>query len=357
LANGAYVRAEGIAVAHRRALEQIPGGLSPEVQIRADLLHGRLARARNRIGEALELCRRAEAAARSTGNEMQRAEACTELSLASYRSGDLDACRVWASAGRSAAESCGLGILAARCLEAEARALTDLGRLEEAHRGFEGAALAYDALGDRQGVASSTLGLAWLAWTHGQLDRATRLIREAIPIFEAQGDRSQLGSALSLLGEVHRSGDDLDEAARLYSQALREHRSCGSKIGAGIAQLNLALVHIGFGDWAAARNAIHEVLGSMRGEGADQFANYAELMLLVCDAAESRWEDWGERFAEVRRSVLERGQVHDDLVGLALRCAELASTSGREELAETARAMAHDQLRGLGRADEITHSR
>jgi hypothetical protein len=94
---------------------------------------------------------------------------------------------VWASAGRLAAESCGLGILAARCLEAEARALTDFGQLEEAHRGFEGAALAYDALGDRQGVASSTLGLGWLAWTHGQLDRATRLIREAIPIFEVQG--------------------------------------------------------------------------------------------------------------------------------------------------------------------------
>jgi hypothetical protein len=120
--------------------------------------------------------------------------------------------------------------------------------------------------------------------------------------------------------------------------------------------LNLALVHLECDDWTAARNAIHEVLGSMRGEGADQFANYAELMLLVCDAAESRWEDWAERFAEVQRSVLERGQVHDDLVRLAMRCAELASASGREELAQTARAMAHGQLRGLGRAEEITHS-
>ena len=356
LASGSYVRAEGIAATHRRALSQISGSISPEIQVRADLLHGQLARARNRIGEALELCSRAEVAARSAGMEGRRAEACAELGLASYRAGDLDGCLRWARAGRVAAENCGVGPLAARCLEAEARALTDLGQLDDARRGFESAALAYDALGDRQGVASSSLGLAWLAWTHGQYDRATQLIRGAIPTFQAQGDRSRLGAALSLLGEVHRSRGELSEASRLYSQALREHRSCGSKIGATIAQLNLALVHIGCGDWTAARNAIHEVVGSMRGEGGGQFANYAELMLLVCDAAESRWADWAERFGEVERRVLEGGQVHDDLVGLAMRCAEFASTSGREELAETARAMAHGQLRGLGRDGEISQT-
>ena len=195
--------------------------------------------------------------------------------------------------------------------------------------------------------------LAWLAWTHGQLDRATRLIGGALETFQALDSRSQLGAALSLMGEVHRSRGDLTEAARLYAWALREHRSCGSRVGAGIAQLNLALVRISSGDWAAARNAVHGVLGSMRGEGADQFATYAELMLLVCDAADSRWAGWEQRFAEVRRSVSERGQVHDDLVQLASRCAEIADTSGREQLAATARALAHSQLRGLGRADEI----
>ena len=128
-----------------------------------------------------------------------------------------------------------------------------------------------------------------------------------------------------------------------YRTALDLHDNCGATARAAIAALNLSICLVVAGHTLDAREEVVRRLRTMIGLGHEQHVAAAKLVLLVCDAKESRWTDWLDRFEAVSVALAESGQVHEDLAMLAETACSAADTAQRSDEAAVARRLATEQ--------------
>ncbi|HXT36530.1 MAG TPA: tetratricopeptide repeat protein, partial [Chloroflexota bacterium] len=83
----------------------------------------------------------------------------------------------------------------------------------------------FQGLGDREGMAASTMGLGNVAQCEGRHDRAAALFAECLHLRRALGDQRGIAGALENLGEAVLARGDAGRAASLFEESLTLARS------------------------------------------------------------------------------------------------------------------------------------
>jgi serine/threonine protein kinase len=180
--------------------------------------------------------------------------------------------------------------------------------------------------------------------SRGDGEAALRHGRRAVKLTEDWGSRLVQASARMLVGEVSRSLGRFDEADRAYRAAESLY---GEVLSADIARLNRAQVEVARGRPERALPLVEPLVERFAGNPIARAI--AELCLVVGEADPARAE---ARVAEVVGRVQASGVVHTDVASLAGRGARLWSERGQLGIAVRLAALAHDQFRRSGNAEE-----
>ena len=222
------------------------------------------------------------------------------------------------------------------------------GRPDEAERALRAAARL--AQGEA-GAFEVALLRAKVALGRGEDAQALRHARKAARLAVGWGSDVVQASARMLLGEVARSMKLTDEAERAYQAAEALY---GDTLSARIARLNRAMVAVERGDAeggeALARPMVHGFPGN-------PVAGAAALLCTIPAAAARReLSAVAAALGEVHGRLWSSGSVHRDIASLAAAAAEALAEVGQPELAIRAMALAHDQWRRLGNAEQLARA-
>ena len=229
-----------------------------------------------------------------------------------------------------------------------------LGRAEECYR----LGLAdYEAVGDEEGAAFCSWGIATLARKAGRHDDTVRQLEDARGRFERCGSRWGVALCVNLLGEVARFRRQSEDAERHYREALAGFRAVGSQGDASVVEFNLCLLLVQTGRGAEARDTLDAGLSRAWSTGRMALAVSVLAALLPCDAGAADWEAWDAHLAELERQCARVAIVDVDIAGAAELGAALADEAGETARARRAWEVALSQWEGLGRAEEATKVR
>jgi tetratricopeptide (TPR) repeat protein len=224
-------------------------------------------------------------------------------------------------------------LLLAQARLAEADALVNVGRLEEAQRACEEALGVFAAAGDVRGVARSENVAAVARARAGDMQGAREGFEAALRSFRQIGDQRyiavQLGNVAGVLDEL----GDRPKSRALYEEALRVSNEIGDRSGAARTLSNLGMLHLGAGDLRAARRRYEEALAAFKDLGqkhnvALALSNIGEVLEKQgeLDAARARYEE----SLEISRPIGDQGLVAETLTHLA----SIASKGGDSRAAQ-----------------------
>ncbi len=254
--------------------------------------------------------------------------------------GDPDAARSWIEAERpNLAAACTFGAAhgwhrhAIALAETLFRYLDAGGPVAEAVAVTASGAAAARAVGDRDAQARALTNLGRLHRRQGQLDRAAETYRQALALYAGAGDRAAEAGALRNLGSVHWRQGHYRQAAEHYQQALALYRELGDEGGQADALVRLALVDERLGDEARAAERLQPALDLFAQLG-DRFSEAYVLSLL---ARLRHQPDQLELAAVHLEQSLAVVRQAGDRTGEAYALTDLAAVhAGRGRLAEAA---------------------
>jgi tetratricopeptide (TPR) repeat protein len=330
IAHGELAAAEVVARAASRAVTH------PADVARLALQLARLARLRGRAEESRAHLERLASLPHS--DPELDADAAVEAVLTAYRAGDLD--RVVRDAAAAAEGAQQRPHTQAACLEALARAESDLGHHDEAGRCFEQARALYGTVDDEEGQATCTLGLAMVAVAHGDLQTAAAHAGQAVASLDALGAPIPAATARNIVGEVARRRGDLQTAERAYREAVTRHRAAGSATGERNALLNLGIVLLERGEPAAAAEVVQPVAAALSVDGTHLFLGPARLVLAAEAAHRGDIRAWRTHWTAAQKHLDSTGLVHSDVAVLALHSAVALDAAQADEAAAQARRLA-----------------
>jgi DNA-binding SARP family transcriptional activator/tetratricopeptide (TPR) repeat protein len=271
------------------------------------------------VAEAVTVTAAAAAAARAVGDREAQARALTNLGRLHRRQGQLDraadtyrqALTLYAGAGDRAAE---------------AGALRNLGSVHwrqghyrQAAEHYQQALTLYRELGDAGGQADALVRLGLVDERLGDEARAAERLQPALDLFAQLGDRFSEAYVLSLLARLRHQPDQLELAAVHLEQSLAVVRQAGDRTGEAYALTDLAAVHAGRGRLTEAaghlRQAVvlHRRIGDRASE-AEALNDLGQALRATGDAAEARTQH-GEALALAREigDRYEQARAHDGL--------------------------------------------
>jgi len=193
----------------------------------------------------------------------------------------------------------------ARALLFEGWADDNLGDRQAAIAESEEAKTAYEAVGDRFGVARAVHNLGITAIQQGQLDQAQKYFTQALEIRRPLQDNQGINRALGNLGRISEMRGDLKAAEGYYQQSLSIAREIGDLSATAYALGNLSSLYTSEGQRTKARQYMEESLELSRKIG-DKIAiasNLANLGIYEFDdgnaaAARKDWEEAAATFAD-----------------------------------------------------------
>ena len=184
------------------------------------------------LGDRIELCEQAAAAARESGDRREEGAAVLNLGIACFSQGKLDC----------AIEHYERALAISRELsdrQEEASVLRHLGtvyelqgRMTDAIEHCEQAIVIYREIGDRLGEAKQlgSLGVLFMSLgTPAQMRRAIEPLQQALSISREIGDRGQEALTLGNLGAVYISLGRVRDALQCHEQALSISRETGDR--------------------------------------------------------------------------------------------------------------------------------
>ena len=142
------------------------------------------------------------------------------------------------------------------------------------------AAEAARAIDDRGAEAKALTNLGRIYRRQGQLERAAETYRQALTLYCDLGDRAAEAGALRNLGSVHWRQGQYRQAAEHYQQALTLCRQLGDEAGQADALARLGLVDERLGDVAQAADRLQHALTLFERLG-DSFSEAYVLSLLA----------------------------------------------------------------------------
>jgi predicted ATPase/DNA-binding SARP family transcriptional activator len=167
---------------------------------------------------------------------------------------------------------------------------------------------AWQALGDRRGIASALGNLALALDERGDRAGARTLYEESLEIMRALGDRRGIGIMLNNLGVLAHSMSDTDTALAYFEESLVLKRETGDQRGVSVALNNLGLLREDKGDLDAARAMQEESLAIKREIG-DKRGIASSLQNL--GALARRQEDTAEALRLVEESLAIKRELGD----------------------------------------------
>lgn len=218
-------------------------------------------------------------------SDYQRAQACYEESLDSYRAisdrqGEAETLHDLGNVAFRRAEYDRAQDHYERALEigreigdrqGVADCLHSLGNVEHRRGEYDRARASYEEsiairreIGDRHGEANSLTNLGSLAFHQGAYDRARERYEQSRDIQEAIGDRNGEGRNLNNLGNVAFKQGEYDQARAYYEESLEIGRALGDRHGEAKTLANIAFVWKAQGEYGRARAYFEESLALRR---------------------------------------------------------------------------------------------
>nr|BFE74844.1 hypothetical protein GCM10020092_081450 [Actinoplanes digitatis] len=136
------------------------------------------------------------------------------------------------------------------------------------------------AVGDRAAQARALSDLGRLHRRQGRLDEAAETYRQALALYADLGERAAEAVALRNLGSVHWRLGDYRRAADHYQRAWSHHRQLGDEAGQADALVRLGLVDARLGDEAQATERLQAAL-ELSARLGDRFSEAYALSLLA----------------------------------------------------------------------------
>ena len=171
-------------------------------------------------------------------------------------------------------------------------------------------------LGNKAGIAGSTLNLGAAARAQGKYAVAQALLAESLAIFRELGDKEGIAQSLGQLGWVAHAQGDYGAAWVLFEKSLAIFQEQGAK-GAIPWLLNgLGITAHAQGDYGAARALLEESLASFREQGNNRGIAPGLEGLAAVTAAQGR--------AECATRLFGAAEALRDAMGAALPPAERA---------------------------------
>jgi DNA-binding SARP family transcriptional activator len=252
-----------------------------------------------------------------------------------------DAARNWIEAERpNLAAACTFG--AAQGWHRHAIALAETlfryldagGPVAEAVTVTSSAVTAAGAIGDRNAQARALTNLGRLHRRQGRLDRAAETYRQALDLYAGLGDRAAEAGALRNLGSVHWRQGHYRQAAEHYQQAWTRYRDLGDEAGQADAFVRLGLVDERLGDETRAAERLQSALRLFAGLG-DRFSEAYVLSLLARlrhqpEQIERTAAHLEQSLAAVRRAGDRTGEAYalTDLAAVHARSGRLGEAAG-----------------------------
>jgi tetratricopeptide (TPR) repeat protein len=271
------------------------------------------------VAEAVTVTAAAVSAARAVGDRDAQARALSDLGRLHRRQGRLDeAAKVYRQALVLYAD---LGEGAA-----EAVALRNLGSVHWRQGDYRQAAdhyrrawTRYERLGDAAGQADALVRLGLVDARLGDETRATGRLRSALTLFARLGDQFSEAYVLSLLARLSRDPAQLERAAVHLDQSLDVVRQAGDRTAEAYVLTDLAAVQARAGRLAEAaghlRQALllHRRIGDRASE-AEALNDLGQVLREAGDAAEARGQH--EQALVLAREIgdrYEQARAHDGI--------------------------------------------
>ncbi len=228
----------------------------------------------------------------------------------------------------------------------------DRGEVDEAEAAFAAALSGLESQGHGDGfeAAACWQGLATVAHKRGDLEQATDRIEAARKRFERVGARGGVAAAVLLLGEIHRQRGHLPAAASAYEAALNLYGETGDA-NAIFARLNLALVETQRADFETAEARLDAVQHTARRQGRPSLEAVTHVALAVCAAAARDWTAYDEALNCASTLLKACNFVGVDIAWCAGRAGELARAHDQPHRARTALDLSLLQWTSLGRPE------
>ena len=190
------------------------------------------------------------------------------------------------------------------------------------------------ALGDRNAQARALSDLGRLHRRQGRLDEAAETYRQALLLYADLGERAAEAVALRNLGSVHWRLGDYRRAAEHYRRAWSQYRRLGDEAGQADALVRLGLVDARLGDEAQATERLRSAL-ELSARLGDRFSEAYVLSLLA--RLSQQPADLEEAAIHLERSLAAVQQAGDrtaeayaltDLAAVYARGGRLAEAAG-----------------------------
>ncbi|GAA0794692.1 AfsR/SARP family transcriptional regulator [Spirilliplanes yamanashiensis] len=266
------------------------------------------------VAEAVTVTSSAAAAAEAVGDRDAQARALTNLGRLHRRQGRLDraadtyrqALTLYAGLGNRAAEAGALRNLGSVHWR--------LGHYRQAADHYQQALTLYRELGDRAGQADALVRLGLVDERLGDEPRAAERLEPALTLFAELGDRFSEAYVLSLLARLRRRPDELDTSAARLDQSLTQVRQAGDRTGEAYVLTDLAAVHARRGRLTEAAGllrralVLHRRIGDRASE-AEALNDLGQVLRAAGDAADARVEhgealtlagEIGDRYEQAR---------------------------------------------------------
>jgi tetratricopeptide (TPR) repeat protein len=266
------------------------------------------------VAEAVTVTASAVAAARALGDRGAQARALSDLGRLHRRQGRLDdavetyrqALALYADLGERADEAVALRNLGSVHWR--------LGDYPQAAEHYRRAWTQYGRLGDEAGQADALVRLGLVDARLGNEAQATERLRSALELSARLGDRFSEAYVLSLLARLSRQPAHLDRAAGHLERSLAAVRQAGDRTAEAYALTDLAAVYARAGRLAEAaghlRQALllHRRIGDRASE-AEALNDLGQVLLAAGDVAEARTQhdqalilagEIGDRYEQAR---------------------------------------------------------
>jgi len=281
------------------------------------------------VAEAATVTAAAVSAAVAVGDREAQARALSDLGRLHRRQGRLDeaadtyrrALTLYADLGERAAEAVALRNLGSVHWR--------LGDYRQAAEHYGRAWSNYRRLGDDAGQADASVRLGLVDARLGDEAQATKRLRSALELYTLLGDRFSEAYVLSLLARLSQRPADLDRAAAHLEQSLAAVRQAGDRTAEAYVLTDLAAVYARGGRLTDAAGhlrralVLHRRIGDRASE-AEALNDLGAVLRAAGDEAEARAqheqalalaEEIGDRYEQARAHDGIGGRPHEDLAG------------------------------------------
>lgn len=271
------------------------------------------------VAEAVTVTSSAVSSALAIGDREAQARALSDLGRLHRRQGRLgeaadtyrQALSLYADLGERAAEAVALRNLGSVHWR--------LGDFRQAADHYRQARSQYEQLGDDAGQADASVRLGLVDARLGDEAQATRRLRSALELFTRLGDRYSEAYVLSLLARLSHRPADLERATSHLEQSLAAVRQAGDRTAEAYALTDLAAVYARSGRLAEAAGhlrralVLHRRIGDRASE-AEALNDLGQVLRAAGDATEARGQH--EQALLLTREIndrYEQARAHDGI--------------------------------------------